>query len=146
MRNLSPTQQLIDADCEVIYMNEPITDDRSIMAIIAANPLFREDAGPNGKKSVYSTYGYIYDPDSICLMKVDKKSAPTIRYIFHQFTSGIELNQISTTLTKNGIPSPSKRRSQMGYSYNKCHVAEYWDTISLHKILTKLCLHQGSCI
>ena len=65
MRNLSPTQQLIDADCEVIYMNEPITDDRSIMAIIAANPLFREDAGPNGKKSVYSTYGYIYDPDGI---------------------------------------------------------------------------------
>lgn len=117
-------------------MNNAPTADVSIMEMIAANPLLKELSGEQYQNQSSSPYGYLYDPECPEMMRVDEESSSTVRFIFHQFLSGIELNQIATALTVNGIASPSKRRKQLGITQKKSSATECWDTISLHSILT----------
>ncbi|MGN8963138.1 recombinase family protein [Bariatricus sp. HCP28S3_D3] len=99
------------------------------------HPLLQEQAGEHGKNTAFSPYGYLYDPDSPCMMKIDSETAPVVQEIFGLYLSGFEVNHIARILTKKKIPTPGKRRIQMGYSYKRLPANDYWSSVSIRKIL-----------
>ena len=99
------------------------------------HPLLREQAGEHGKNTAFSPYGYEYDPDSCCMMKVNPETAPVVQEIFKLYLSGFETNRIARILTQKNIPPPGKYRIRMGYSYQRLPANDYWSSISVRKIL-----------
>lgn len=87
-------------------------------------------------KHAYSPYGYCYDPQSPSLMRIDDNTAKYVVYIFQQFLSGYELSAITAALTEMGAPSPNQRKEQLGYTFKKGHVTDYWSAGCLNSIIT----------
>lgn len=86
-------------------------------------------------KHAYSTYGYRYDPSSPSLMRVDDATAKYVTFIFQQFLCGYELSAISAALTEMGAPSPNQRKEELGYTFKKGHVTDYWSAGCLNSII-----------
>ena len=84
----------------------------------------------------YSPYGYCYDPESPSLMKVDTVTAEYVIFIFKQFLAGYELSSIAAALTEMNAPSPNQRKEQLGYTFKKGHVTDYWSAGCLNSIIS----------
>ncbi len=83
----------------------------------------------------FTPYGYLYDPDSPVNLYPDPKTADYVRYIFSEFLSGTNRNQIARALTQMGATSPSQRKIELGYEYRREVAKDYWQSGSVNQIL-----------
>lgn len=80
-------------------------------------------------------YGYLYNPDTPSNLDLDPETYKYVQYIFKEYLSGTNRNQIARSLTEMGAPSPSKRKEQLGIEYKKTQANDYWHSSSINAIL-----------
>lgn len=83
----------------------------------------------------FTPYGYLYNPDTESNLDIDPVAAPAVQYIFKEFLSGSRRGYIADELTKQGYPSPSLRKKQLGISYSKPDAKDYWTFGGVNYIL-----------
>ena len=72
-------------------------------------------------------YGYMYDPDSTALVKIDTQVAEYVRYIFQKYLEGVSIPQICKQLEEKGAPNPTLRRLQLEDTVRKNADREHWN-------------------
>lgn len=80
-------------------------------------------------------YGYMYDPDSTALVKIDAQVAEYVRYIFQKYLEGVSIPQICKQLEEKGAPNPTLRRLQLGDTVRENADREHWNASSLNQFL-----------
>ena len=83
----------------------------------------------------FTPYGYLYTPDTESNLDIDPVAAPAVQFIFKEFLSGSRRGYIADELTKQGYPSPSLRKKQLGISYSKPDAKDYWTFGGVNYIL-----------
>ena len=83
----------------------------------------------------FTPYGYLYNPDTESNLDIDPVAAPAVQFIFKEFLSGSRRGYIADELTKQGYPSPSLRKKQLGISYSKPDAKDYWTFGGVNYIL-----------
>lgn len=80
-------------------------------------------------------YGYMYDPDSAALVKIDPEVVEYVRYIFRKYLEGIPIPQICKQLDEKDAPNPTLRRLQLGDAVRENADKEHWNASSLNQFL-----------
>lgn len=84
----------------------------------------------------FTPYGYLYNPDNPCFLDIDEETVENVRFIFKEYLSGTNINQIARQLTEKGVASPSLRKEQLGMQYRHPNAKDYWTHGGVRSILT----------